>query len=240
MPEMMEYPDAERRLRVYVVNGVFVSGGMGEDGHIQPPGLFTALAQTIAAETGFRTRALWPYGRKRVFGIPEFLAVRRRHIHDYATFLAERVGDDLRDDPLAADEALAFVAYSGGTPIVQTAAALLRDRYPVGAFVFFGPALLPRLVPRVWRGDATVGCILGERDWVQGVFPRLPRPWQPALSDATRAAIVAHLPPVTRYRTLACDHWPGYFTPEAWPALVDAVVALLRPAAVPAPSPAAR
>jgi hypothetical protein len=240
MHETMESSDTQRRLRVYVVNGVFVSAGMGDDGRIRPHGLFTALAQAIEAETGFRAQARWPYRLKPVFGIREFMTVRRRQIHDYATYLTECIDADLRDDPLAADESLAFVAYSGGTPIVQTAATLLRDRYPVSAFVFFGPALLPRLVPREWRGGATVGCILGERDWVQGVFPRLPRPWRPLLSDATRARIVAHLPPDTYYRTLACDHWPGYFSRAAWPDLVDAVVALLRPAAVPAPSPLTR
>jgi hypothetical protein len=91
----------------------------------------------------------------------------------------------------------------------------------------------PNMAPRDWVGDAKIGCILGERDWVQGVYPRVPRPWHRALHPATDAGIRAALPEATIYRTLPCDHWPGYFTEEAWPLLINAVIDLLQPAVVP-------
>jgi hypothetical protein len=218
------------RLRVCVVNGVFVSGGLGEDGRVRPPGLMTTFAQTITAETGHRAWALWPYRSKLEFSIAAFATVTRRKVHDYASYLAECIDEDLRADPLAPDESLAFVAYSGGTPVTQIAATLLRARYPVRSFVFFGPALLPHMIPGDWCGDATVGCILGTRDWVQGVFPRVPRPWQQECPPAIRRRIMGHLPRVTEYRMLACAHWPGYFARETWPDLMREVRELLPPA----------
>jgi hypothetical protein len=229
------------RYRVCVVNGVFISGGMGDDGRVRPPGLFTALAQTIEAETEHRAWALWPYRAKQEFSISAFATITRRKVQDYGTYLAECIADDLARDPLAPDESLAFVAYSGGSPVAQTAATMLKDRYPTSAFVFIGPALLPRMVPAQWCGDATmVGCILGARDWVQGVFPRLPRPWRQTCPTTTRTRIVSQLPPRTRYRTLDCDHWPGYFSRDWWPTLVREVTTLLRPADAPARALAAR
>src|SRR5690348_10470818 len=221
------------RYRVYVVNGVFVSGGVGEDGRVRPPHLFTALADSLMAETGWRASALWPYGSKRIFGIPAFVALTRRAIRRYATFLTESIRADIARNPLHGGESVALVAYSGAAPIVQTAATLLRPAIPVGAFVFFGPALLPAKVPPDWLGDATIGCIIGERDWVQGVYPRLPRPWHGALHPTTDARLRASLPETTAYRTIPCDHWPGYFTPDAWPLLVTAISGLLQPVAVP-------
>lgn len=224
---------AARRYRVCVVNGVFVSGGLGDDGRVQPPHLFAALAERIAEATGWRAWALWPYRNKRVFGVPAFATLTRRMIAGYAQFLAETIRVDLSAAPLAADESLAFVAYSGGVPIVQTAATLIRPEVPVDAFVFFGPALLPGKVPTDWAGGASVGCVLGERDWIQGVYPRLPRPWHRALRAGNHARIVATLPANTGYRTLPCDHWPGYFTHEGMPLLVNAVCDLMQSAAVP-------
>lgn len=221
------------RYRLYVVNGVFVSGGVGEDGRVRPPHLFTALAESLAAATGWRATALWPYRTKRVFGIPAFAALTRRTIEGYAAYLADSVRADLDRAPLTASESIAFVAYSGGVSIAQTAATLLRPALPVEAFVFFGPALLPRKVPPDWADGVSVGCVLGERDWIQGVYPRLPRPWHGALHAANRARIAAALPPTTVYRTIPCDHWPGYFTRAAWPLLISAVRDLLQPAAVP-------
>jgi hypothetical protein len=223
---------AVRRYRVCVVNGVFVSGGIGDDGRVQPPHLFTALAERIAEATGWRAWALWSYRDKRVFGVLAFATLTRRMIAGYAQFLAETIRADLHAAPLAADESLAFVAYSGGVPIVQTAATLLRPALPVGSFVFFGPALLPGKVPADWVGGASVGCVLGARDWIQGVYPRLPRPWDGTLHAGNRARIVAALPPDTVYRTIPCNHWPGYFTREGMPLLVNAVRDLLQPAAV--------
>lgn len=230
-----------RRYRICLVNGVFVSGGVGDDGRVMPPRLFTALAESLAEATGWRAWALWPYRSKRIFGVPAFAAITRRAIVRYAAYLTDCIRADLAVAPLEADEALAFVAYSGGVPVVQTAAVMLRPAVPVGAFVFFGPALLPRKVPETWAGDASVGCVLGDRDWIQGVYPRLPRPWHGALRADNRARIVATLPAATVYRTLPCDHWPGYFTPDTWPLLVSAVRdLLLLSASVPAPVPAAR
>jgi hypothetical protein len=231
---MVVLPDTTtvRRYRICVVNGVFVSGGVGDDGRVQPPHLFTALAERIAEATGWRAWAIWPYRDKRVFGVPAFATLTRRTIAGYAQFLAESIRADLADAPLEADESLAFVAYSGGVPVVQTAATLLRPALPVDAFVFFGPALLPVKVPAEWAGGASVGCVLGERDWIQGVYPRLPRPWHGALLAGNRARIVAALPANTVYRTIPCDHWPGYFTHEGMPLLVSAVRDLLQPAIV--------
>lgn len=221
------------RYRVCLVNGVFVSGGVGEDGRVRPPHLFMALAQSLAEATGWRASAFWPYRTKRVFGIPAFATITRRIIAGYAAYLADSIRADLGRTPLEPGESLAFVAYSGGVPIVQMAATLLRPAIPVEAFVFFGPALLPRRVPRDWADGASVGCVLGERDWIQGVYPRVPRPWHGALHATSRARIVGALPAATTYRSIPCDHWPGYFTRAAWPQLVTAVRDLLQPAAVP-------
>lgn len=221
------------RYRICVVNGVFVSGGMGEDGRVLPPRLFTALAERLQEAMGCRAWALWPYRSKRVFGIPEFTTISRRAIRGYAAFLAASVHADLASEPLQPGETLAFVAYSGGVPVVQTAAVALRPLVAVDAFVFFGPALLPRKVPADWAGDASVACVLGEYDWIQGVYPRLPRPWHGTLRAENRARIVAALPPETRYRTIPCNHWPGYFTPEGSAHLVSALTDLLRPGVVP-------
>ncbi len=230
---MNPHMDDSECYRIYIVNGVFVSGGVGEDGRVRPPHLFTALAEHLAAETGWRAAALWPYGSKRVFGIPAFLALTRRAIRQYATSLAALIGEDIASNPLNARESVALIAYSGAVPIIQTAAMLLRPAIPVGAFIFFGPAVRPKMAPRDWAGDARIGCILGERDWVQGVYPRIPRLWHRALHPTTDARIRAVLPETTIYRTLPCDHWPGYFTAEAWPLLINAVCGLLQPAAVP-------
>lgn len=224
--------DGSPRYRIYLVNGVFVSGGVGEDGRVRPPHLFTALAESLAAETGWPSAALWPYGSKRVFGIPAFFALTRRAIGRYAAFLSASIRADVARQPLRDRESVALIAYSGAVPIVQTAATLLRPAIPVGAFVFFGPAVLRTKVSPDWAGDATIGCILGARDWVQGVYPRVPRPWHGALRPTTDAQLRAALPETTVYRTIACDHWPGYFTPEAWPLLVRAVRDLLLPADV--------
>jgi hypothetical protein len=222
-----------RRYRLCVVNGVFVSGGVGDDGRVQPPHLFTALAERLAEATGWRAWALWPYRDKRIFSVPTFATITRRMIEGYGRFLADTVRADLIGTPLEPGESLAFVAYSGGVPIVQTAAILLRPAVPVDAFVFFGPALLPGKVSADWVGGASVGCVLGERDWIQGVYPRLPRPWHGALHARNRARIEAALPARAVYRTIPCDHWPGYFTREGMPLLVSAVRDLLQPAIVP-------
>lgn len=230
---VMQRSDDSARYRLYVINGVFVSGGVGADGRVRPPHLFIALAESLAAETGWAAAALWPYGSKRVFGIPAFFALTRRAIGRYAAFLSAAIRADVARNPLQESESIALVAYSGAVPIVQTAATLLRPKIPVSAFVFFGPAVLPTKVPPDWAGDATIGCILGARDWVQGVYPRVPRPWHSALRPTTDAQLRAALPETTRYRTIPCDHWPGYFTAEAWPLLVRAVADLLRPASVP-------
>lgn len=230
---MIQHADRSPRYRIYIVNGVFVSGGVGEDGRVRPPHLFTSLAESLAAATGWRVAALWPYGSKRIFGIPAFMALTRRATARYAAFLTESIRADVAREPLHARESVALIAYSGAVPIVQTAATLLRPAIPVGAFVFFGPAVLPAKAPRDWARDATIGCILGERDWVQGVYPRLPRPWHGRLHPTTHARLRAALPATTIYRTIPCDHWPGYFTPAIWPLLVSAVADLLPPASVP-------
>ena len=231
--QMNLHKRGSERHRIYIVNGVFVSGGVGEDGRVRPPHLFTALAERLAAETGWRAVALWPYGSKRIFGIPAFLALTRRSVGRYAAFLAESIRRDVARYPLHARESVALISYSGAAPIIQTAATLLRPAIPVGAFIFFGPAVRPKMAPRDWAGDARIGCILGERDWVQGVYPRVPRPWHRALHPTTDAGIRAALPETTIYCTLPCDHWPGYFSEEAWPLLIHAVCDLLQPAAVP-------
>ena len=215
------------RYRICVVNGVFVSGGIGADGRVRPPGLFNALASELASATGFPAWALWPFISKRVFGISAFLTMTRGAVERYAAYLASCVREDLAANPLQPGESLAFVAYSGGTPVVQTAATLLRDALPIGAFVFFGPALVPRLVPPDWAGDAAVGCVVGERDWIQGVFPRVPRPWRAELGPRTRERLLSHVPPWTAVRTVPCDHWPGYFTHETRPLVVSAIADLL-------------
>ncbi|MGI8856389.1 MAG: hypothetical protein ACR2JW_11610 [Thermomicrobiales bacterium] len=229
---MVDFDGRVQRYRLCVVNGVFVSGGVGDDGRVQPPHLFTALAERLAEATGWRAWALWPYRDKRVFGVPAFATTTRRAIEGYARFLADAIRADLNAAPLESGESLAFVAYSGGVPVVQTAATLLRPSIPVEAFVFFGPALLPGKVPADWAGSASVGCVLGERDWIQGVYPRLPRPWHGALHARNHARIVAALPANTVYRTIPCDHWPGYFTQEGSPLLVSAICDLLQPVAV--------
>lgn len=229
---VIQYMDAAERYRIYVANGVFVSGGVGEDGRVLPPLLFTALAERLSAETGWRASALWPYGSKQAFGIAAFIALTRRSIGRYAAFLTEAIRFDIAQHPLHERESVALIAYSGAAPIIQTAATLLRPAIPVGAFVFFGPAVRPKMAPRHWAGDAQIGCILGEQDWVQGVYPRVPRPWQRALHPTTDAGIRAALPETTTYRTLPCDHWPGYFTDDAWPLLIQAVCDLLQPATV--------
>jgi hypothetical protein len=228
------------RFRVCVVNGVFISGGMGDDGRVRPPGLFTAFAQAIEEETEHRAWALWAYRAKLEFSISAFATITRRKVRDYGSWLAACIDHDLERDPLAPGESLAFVVYSGGATIVQTAAAILRDRHPTGAFVFIAPALLPHMAPAEWRGSAAVGCILGARDWVQGVFPRMPRPWREICNASTRQRIVRHMPPDTRFRTLDCGHWPGYFSRDFWPQLMGEVTTLLRPAAAPGRPLAAR
>ena len=230
---MIQQTDGSPHYRMYVVNGVFVSGGIGEDGRVRPPHLFTSLAESLAAETGWRASALWPYGSKRIFGIPAFLSLTRRATARYAAFLTQSIRADVARYPLHERESVALIAYSGAVPIVQTAATLLRPAIPVGAFVFFGPAVLPTKAPRDWAGDATIGCILGEQDWVQGVYPRLPRPWHGTLHPTTHTRLRAALPATTTYRTIPCDHWPGYFTPQMWPLLVSAISDLLQLASVP-------
>ncbi len=229
---MIQYRDDSSSYRIFVVNGVFVSGGIGEDGRVLPPRLFAALAEQIAAETGWRATALWPYASKRVFGIPAFAALTRRAITRYAACLDAAIRADIASEPLRDGETVALVAYSGGVSIAQTAATLLRPSIPVGAFVFVGPALVPAKVPGDWAGESSIGCVLGERDWVQGVYPRVPRPWHEAMHPRTGARLRAALPTATRYRTLPCDHWPGYFTAEMWPPLINAVCDLMQPAAV--------
>jgi len=230
---MIQQTDSPSRYRMYVVNGVFVSGGIDEDGRVRPPHLFTALAESLAAETEWRASALWSYGSKRIFGIPAFLSLTRRAISRYAAFLTESIRADVARYPLHERESVALIAYSGAVPIVQTAAILLRPAIPVGAFIFFGPAVLPAKAPHDWAGDATIGCILGERDWVQGVYPRLPRPWHGTLHSTTHARLRASLPAATIYRTIPCDHWPGYFSPATWPLLISAIADLLKHAPVP-------
>lgn len=230
---MIQYRDDPTGYRIFVVNGVFVSGGIDEDGRVLPPRLFAALAERIAAVTGWRATALWPYASKRVFGIPAFAVLTRRAAGRYAAHLAASIRADIASNPLHEGETVALVAYSGGVPIAQTAATLLRPSIPVGAFVFVGPALTPAKVPQDWAGESSIGCVLGERDWVQGVYPRVPRPWQDVMHPTTDARLRAALPTATRYHTLPCDHWPGYFTAEMWPPLVNAVCDLMRPAAVP-------
>lgn len=215
------------RYRLCVVNGVFVSDGVGEDGRVRPPRLFVALADSLAHETGMRAWAVWPFRSRRIFGPPEFAVMTRRRVRHYARYLADCVRADLAADPLAADEALAFVVYSGGVPVVQTAATLLRPEFPVASFAFFGPALLPKKVPPDWLGDATCGVVLGDHDWVQGVYPRVPRPWHRTVRPRTLARLRAALPAATGERTLPCDHWPGYFTQPLWPALVGALADVL-------------
>jgi hypothetical protein len=228
-----------QRYRICLVNGVFVSGGIGDDGRVLPPRLFQSLAACLAEATGWRAWALWPYRTKRIFGELSFLTITCRAVHGYAAYLAQCVRDDLRDDPLESDEALAFVAYSGGVSVAQTAATLLRPAAPVGAFVFVGPALLPCKVPKTWAGGASVGCVLGAQDWIQGIYPRVPRPWHGELREGVRARIQAALPETTAYRTLPCDHWPGYFSRDMWPHTVSAVRDLLQPASVLEPALAA-
>ncbi len=231
--QVMQQTDSPSRYRIYVVNGVFVSGGVDEGGRVRPPPLFTSLAESLAAETGCRASALWPYGSKRIFGIPAFLTLTRRATARYAALLTESIRADVARYPLHERESVALIAYSGAVSIVQTAATLLRPAIPVGAVVFFGPAVLPTKAPRDWAGDATIGCILGEQDWVQGVYPRLPRPWHGTLHPTTHARLRAALPSTTIYRTIPCDHWPGYFSPAMWPLLVSAIADLLQPATVP-------
>lgn len=230
---VVQHTERSARFRMYIVNGVFISGGVGEDGRVRPPHLFVKLAESLAAATGWRAEALWPYGSKRIFGIPAFVALTRRTIERYAAFVAEAIRVDIACHPLQSGESVALIAYSGAVPIVQTAATLLRPAIPVGGFVFFGPAVLPTKVPHDWAKNATIGCILGEHDWVQGVYPRLPRPWHGALRSRTYERLCAALPETTIYRTLQCDHWPGYFTEETWPLLIHAVCDLLHPVIVP-------
>lgn len=220
------------RYRIFVVNGVFVSGGVGEDGRTQPHRLFTALAAHLEAATGMRARAVWAYRDRREYSPRDFFTIRGRRLERYAEYLAAAVRDDLAALPLAPGERLAWVVYSGGAAVAQTATMRLRPFASTGAYVFFGPALQPRLAPPGWADSAQVGAILGQYDWIQGVFPRLPRPWHGGLRPSTLARIRRALPARTRYRTLPCDHWPGYFRQEHFPALVEAIVALLRPADV--------
>src|ERR1700737_1466862 len=118
---MLQEAAGAARYRMCLVNGVFVSDGLGEDGRVQPPGLFTTLANELAEATGQRAWALWPYRTKSVFGIKAFAPITRRAIASYADYLAGCIRADLAADPLEPGESLAFVAYSGGTPIAQTA-----------------------------------------------------------------------------------------------------------------------
>lgn len=226
---MVNESQGAARYRICVVNGVFVSGGVGDNGRVRPPHVFAMLAEQLAQTTGMRAWALWPYCDRRVFNVNDFAALTRRGLTRYSSYLADCIREDLVRDPLAADEALAFVVYSGGVPVVQTAAKLLQPAITTGAYVFFGPALRPRMAPRNWADGTQVGVVLGARDWVQGVYPRIPRPWQHEARPRTLARLRAHLPPETRYHTLPCNHWPGYFTREVWPGLVDAVTDLLVP-----------
>ncbi len=217
------------RYRVFVVNGVFVSGGIGEDGRTQPHRLFTALAAHLEAATGMRSRAVWAYRDRREYSPRDFFTIRGRGVNRYAEHLAAAVREDLAASPLVPGERLAWVVYSGGAAVAQTAAMHLRPLAPTGAYVFFGPALQPRLAPPGWADNVRVGAVLGQYDWIQGVFPRLPRPWDGGLRPGTLARIRRALPVHAQYHTLPCDHWPGYFRHEHFPALVNAVVALLRP-----------
>ncbi len=229
-----------RKLRVCIVNGVFISAGMGDDGRVRPGSLFFRLADAITQATGWRAWPLWAYESLQEYGYRHFVLTTRRKLYDYAGYLAACIQEDLARQPLEPGEAIAFVAYSGGTPVVQTAATLLRPQYPVGGFAFIGPALRPRIVPRDWRGDATVGCILGADDWMMGVYPRIPRPWTGLCTDADRARIIGNLPADTRYRIFDCDHWPGYFRDDHWPSLVTSLCAVLQPVGAHAPSLALR
>lgn len=221
---------ARPRTRIFVVNGVFVSGGVGEDGRTQPHRLFVALAAHLEARTGMRARAVWAYRDRREYSPQEFLTIRRGGVGRYAEYLAAQVRDDLAVSPLVPGETLAFVAYSGGAAVAQNAAALLRPCARTAAYVLFGPALQPRLAPRGWADGTRVGVILGEYDWIQGVFPRLPRPWDGGIRPGTLARLRGALPASTCYRTLPCDHWPGYFRQEHFAALVETAAGLLRPA----------
>ncbi len=217
------------RYRICVVNGVFVSGGLGEDGRVLPPQVFARLAEHLAETTGMRAWALWPYCERRVFNVNDFARLTRRGLTRYSEHLARCIHEDLARDPLRPDETLAFVVYSGGAPVVQVAAKLLLPEIRTGAYVFFGPALRPHMTPRNWAEGAQVGIVLGAQDWVQGVYPRIPRPWHHEASPGTLARLRAHLPAQTRYHTLPCNHWPGYFMQETWPALVGAITDLLTP-----------
>src|SRR5262249_19599322 len=108
-----------RRYRICVVNGGFVSDGLGENGRVRPPGLFTTLANELSEATGQRAWALWPYLAKQEFGLTAFATITRRHVNAYADYLARCIREDLAADPLSPGESLAFVSYSGGTPVVQ-------------------------------------------------------------------------------------------------------------------------
>lgn len=221
------------RYRICVVNGVFVSGGSDDDGRVRPPHVFSMLAEHLAATTGMRAVALWPYCERHVFNLHDFAALTRRSMMRYGAYLAEGIREEVARNPLSPGETLAFVVYSGGVPVVQTAAHLLRSEVRTGAYVFFGPALRPRMAPRNWADGTQVGVVLGAHDWVQGVYPRVPRPWQHDAQPRMLSRLQSNLPPETRYHTLQCNHWPGYFTPETWPALVNAITDLLVPGTTP-------
>ncbi len=226
-------PGMCRRYRLCVVNGVFVSGGVGDDGRVRPP----------ASVHGARGAHRRGDGLARVgaLAVPGQARLRRPRLRDDHAASDRRVRAVSRR-AIRADLAAAPLGRANRSPSSPTAAAcrLSRRRRPCS-----GPRCrsMPSFssAPRccrarcraIGRRDASVGCVLGERDWIQGVYPRLPRPWHGALRDRNRARIVAALPAHTVYRTIPCDHWPGYFTPEGMPLLVSAVCDLLQPAAVP-------
>lgn len=226
---MIDEAQGSPRYRICVVNGVYVSGGVDDAGRVRPPPVFSMLAEHLAGTTGMRAVAFWPYGKQKVFNIHDFAILTRRAVRRYSVHLAEGIREELAHNPLAPDETLAFVVYSGGVPVVQTTASLLQAEARTGAYVFFGPALRPRMAPRNWADGTQVGVVLGAHDWVQGVYPRVPQPWHHDARPRTLSRLQSNLPPETRYHTLPCNHWPGYFTPETWPALVRSITDLLVP-----------
>ncbi len=119
-----------------------------------------AAGGTSRGNNGDAGWALWPYCERRVFNINDFALLTRRGLIRYSEYLARCIREDLARDPLAPDETLAFVVYSGGAPVVQAAANLLLPEIRTGAYVFFGPALRPRMAPRNWaEGTRSVSCL---------------------------------------------------------------------------------